>query len=82
MFRGGLGFNFRVTPKFAIQPELTYLKFLNKDTDPSISWVIFGIGFNFGALPQYGSPETEPAAPAAAAPVAAPSPPPTPAPAQ
>jgi hypothetical protein len=56
MFRGGLGFNFRVSPKFAIHPEVTYLKYLNKTEDPSISWVIFGLGFNFGNLPQYGTP--------------------------
>jgi hypothetical protein len=55
MFRGGLGFNFRISPKFAMQPEVTYLKYLNKDTDPAISWVIFGLGFNFGNLPHYGS---------------------------
>jgi hypothetical protein len=55
MLRGGLGFNFRISPKFAMQPEVTYLKLLNKDTDPSISWVVFGLGFNFGNLPQYGA---------------------------
>ena len=64
MFRGGLGFNFRISPKFAMQPELTYLKFLNGTNDPDISWVIFGLGFNFGALPEYGKHEE--AAPAAA----------------
>lgn len=59
MARGGLGFNFRISPKFAMQPEVTYLKYLNKDTDPSISWVIFGLGFNFGSLPQYGAAPPE-----------------------
>jgi len=83
MLRAGLGFNFRITPKFAMQPEFTYLKVLNKDTDPAISWVIFGLGFNFGALPEYGKHEEEApaAAPAAAAPAAA-EPAPAPAPAQ
>jgi hypothetical protein len=62
MLRGGLGFNFRISPKFAMQPEVTYLKLLNKSTDPAISWVIFGLGFNFGALPEYGKkgPEKAP----------------------
>lgn len=55
MVRAGLGFNFRVSPKFALHPEATYLKYLNKDNDPPISWVIFGLGFNFGNLPQYGA---------------------------
>ncbi len=59
MFRGGLGINFRISPKFAMQPEVTYLKYLNKDTDPAISWVVFGLGFNFGNLPQYGAPAAE-----------------------
>jgi len=61
MVRGGLGFNFRISPKFAMQPEVTYLKYLNKDSDPSVSWVLFGLGFNFGNLPQYGGGAKEPA---------------------
>jgi hypothetical protein len=60
MMRGGLGFNFRISPKFAMHPEVTYLKLLNKDTDPSISWIVFGLGFNFGNLPHYGAAEPEP----------------------
>lgn len=59
MARGGLGFNFRITPKFALHPEVTYLKYLDKDDEPSISWVIFGLGFNFGNLPQYGASAPE-----------------------
>lgn len=53
MMRGGLGFNLRVSPKFALQPEITYLKYLNGDNDPAISWLVFGVGFNIGALPDY-----------------------------
>ncbi|HYP91074.1 MAG TPA: hypothetical protein VEQ59_23070, partial [Polyangiaceae bacterium] len=59
MFRGGLGFNFRISPKFAMQPEVTYLKWLNKSADPDISWVVFGLGFNFGNLPTYGKAAPE-----------------------
>jgi hypothetical protein len=59
MLRAGLGFNFRISPKFAMHPEATYLKFLNKDTEPKISWVVFGLGFNFGSLPEYGSASAE-----------------------
>lgn len=59
MFRGGLGFNFRISPKFAMQPEVTYLKWLNKAEDPDISWVVFGLGFNFGNLPTYGAKPAE-----------------------
>jgi hypothetical protein len=56
MLRGGLGFNFRISPKFAMQPELTMLKFLNKSEDASVTLFLFGLGFNFGALPEYGAP--------------------------
>jgi hypothetical protein len=57
MLRGGLGFNFRISPKFAMQPEITVLKFLNKSEDASVLLYLFGLGFNFGALPVYGTPE-------------------------
>jgi hypothetical protein len=60
MLRGGLGFNFRISPKFAMQPELTVLKFMNKSEDPSVLLYLFGLGFNFGALPEYGSKEETP----------------------
>jgi hypothetical protein len=56
MLRGGLGFNFRISPKFAMQPEITVLKF-NKSEDASVLLYTFGLGFNFGALPVYGAPE-------------------------
>ena len=60
MLRGGLGFNFRISPKFAMQPEITLLKFLNKDEDASVTLFLFGLGFNFGALPEYGTKEAPP----------------------
>ena len=61
MLRGGLGFNFRISPKFAMHPEITMLKFLNKDEHPSVTLFLFGLGFNFGNLPGYGSTEAPPA---------------------
>lgn len=62
LLRAGLGFNFRISPKFAMQPEITMLKFLNKSTDPGVLLYLFGVGFNFGALPEYGgkAPEKTP----------------------
>jgi hypothetical protein len=35
----------------------TVLKFLNKTDDASVLLYMFGLGFNFGALPVYGTPE-------------------------
>jgi len=55
MFRGGLGFDFRVTERFAIHPELTVLKSLNADNEDSVLLYMAGIGFNFGNLPKYGA---------------------------
>lgn len=57
ILRAGLGFNFRVSPKFAMQPELTMMQFLNADDKASVRLFIFGLGFNFGSLPVYGAPE-------------------------
>jgi hypothetical protein len=54
MLRGGLGIEFRVSPKVGLHPELTLLRYLGSDSKPAISWVVFGLGFNFGALPQWG----------------------------
>ena len=52
MLRPGLGFDFRVAPNFALHPEFTFLKVLEEDTGV---FYVFGIGFNFGNLPKYGS---------------------------
>ena len=54
MIRGGLGVEFRQSSKFGFHPELTYLRYVGADTEPAISWVVFGFGLNFGALPQWG----------------------------
>jgi hypothetical protein len=94
--RFGLGFNARVSPKFAIQPELTFLRALNPPTDTefeNVTLFIFGVGFNIGNLPDFsdvnGAPPPappaaapEPAPAAAAALPAATVPPAAPAPAQ
>jgi hypothetical protein len=59
MFRGGLGFDFRLTPKFAMHPEISVLKTLNgPDEDSSLLYMI-GLGFNFGNLPKYGAEPVE-----------------------
>ncbi len=54
MIRAGLGLDFRVTPKFGLHPEVTYLKYVGSDSKPAISWVVVGVGFSFGALPHPG----------------------------
>jgi hypothetical protein len=36
------------------------LKFLNKTEDASVTLFLFGLGFNFGALPEYGTKEAAP----------------------
>jgi len=55
ILRAGLGFNFRISPKFAMQPEVTMLQFLNDDNEGKVRLFIFGLGFNFGNLPKYGT---------------------------
>jgi hypothetical protein len=59
MLRGGLGFNFRISPKFAMQPEITVLKWLNKSDEPDVLLYLFGLGFNFGSLPEFGGAEKD-----------------------
>jgi hypothetical protein len=49
LFRGSLGFQFRVSDKFAIHPEMTILK--SFETAGTI--ISAGIGFNFGSIPGY-----------------------------
>jgi hypothetical protein len=64
--RFGLGFDFRITPGFALHPEITFLRGLGSDNT-----LIYtaGIGFNFGAMPDYddvgggSAPVPPPAAP-------------------
>src|SRR5690606_1636437 len=50
--RAGLGVNLRITPRFAIHPEVTFLRsFKDDDRDNTVSGAMsymFGIGFNFG----------------------------------
>lgn len=60
ILRAGLGFNFRISPKFAMQPEVTMLQFLNDDNEGKVRLFIFGLGFNFGSLPKYGTEAEEP----------------------
>lgn len=51
MLRPGIGFNFRISPRFALHPEITFLKPLE---DNSGILYTFGLGFNFGNLPKFG----------------------------
>ncbi len=60
ILRAGLGFNFRISPKFAMHPEVTMLQFLNDDSDAKVRLFIFGLGFNFGSLPKFGADSEEP----------------------
>lgn len=55
ILRAGLGFNFRVVPRFALHPEVTMLQFMNGDDESKVRLFIFGLGFNFGNLPVYGT---------------------------
>lgn len=87
--RFGLGFDARVSKKFAVHPEITFLRALNPPTDTvfkDVTIFVFGVGFNLGALPDYsdvgGSAEpVAERAPPSAAPLPAATPATTPAPA-
>lgn len=54
MLRPGLGFNFRISERFALHPEITFLKTLKGSGEDSALLYMFGLGFNFGNLPKYG----------------------------
>ena len=54
MLRPGLGFDFRISERFALHPEITFLKTLKGSDEPSVLMYMFGLGFNFGNLPKYG----------------------------
>ena len=62
-WRAGLGVNLRVTPGFALHPEITFLR--SSRAEPSGASVtsamsyMFGIGVNFGHLPRYGFAESD-----------------------
>jgi hypothetical protein len=83
--RVGLGLNIRVSQKFAIQPEFTVLRPIERGGDEGVIYVV-GVGFSFGKLPIYEQEAAPPAtAPGAPAPAPGPAPPPAtqyPAPAQ
>lgn len=55
--RLGVGIDFRFSRKFAIHPEITFLRGFEKDDTSvvqSAMTYMFGIGFNFGNLPDFG----------------------------
>jgi len=59
--RPGLGFDFRISDGFALHPEVTYLRTLKSADENWSSIFEFGVGFNFGSLPKYGSSNEAPA---------------------
>lgn len=61
MLRPGLGFDFRLSERFAIHPEVTFLKTLKGSDEDSSLLYVFGLGFNFGNLPKYGAGSEAPA---------------------
>jgi len=73
MGRLGVGFDFRITEKFAIHPELTFMQEFGNEN--LLLWVA-GVGFNIGAQPDY-SDLAQPAPVAPPAPTGAPPPPAT-----
>jgi hypothetical protein len=52
--RLGVGFDFRIGQHFALHPEVTFLKAFSS-TDAV--FYVFGLGFNFGAMPDYSDLE-------------------------
>jgi hypothetical protein len=69
MARLGVGFDFRVSRRFAVHPEVTLMRQFTGSED--LLLCVGGIGFNFGAQPDYSDlasapkpPDTEPAPPA------------------
>jgi hypothetical protein len=49
--RLGIGLDFRIFDSFAIHPEVTFMKSFDDSSDNLL--YIFGLGFNFGHLPDY-----------------------------
>lgn len=54
MGRLGVGFDFRISPRFAIHPQVTFLRTFEEE---SALLYMAGIGFNFGNLPSFGAGE-------------------------
>ncbi|HZF54335.1 MAG TPA: hypothetical protein VE093_37070 [Polyangiaceae bacterium] len=84
MFRGSLGFQFRIGERFAIHPEISLLK----SFEGAGTVINAGLGFNFGSIPGYKDLSEDPemperprpgAPPPGAAPMSAPMPAPMPA---
>jgi hypothetical protein len=70
--RFGLGADFRITPGFALHPEITFLRGLGSEN--TIIYMA-GLGLNFGAMPNYDDVGGEPPPPAAPPPGYYPPPP-------
>jgi hypothetical protein len=62
--RLGVGFDFRFTKRFAVHPEVTFLRSFSQDDDTQLEGALtymFGIGFNFGNLPDFAVDAEQPA---------------------
>jgi hypothetical protein len=78
MARLGAGFDFRVSRKLAIHPEVTLVRQFTGSQD--LLFCVGGIGFNFGAQPDYSDLARAPNLPTAPLPPASPAPPAAPVP--
>jgi hypothetical protein len=79
IFRGTVGFQFRVSKGFAIHPEFSLMKGLAAGNNAGTVYTA-GIGFNFGTLPGYEDRAGEPEGPVQPGPGPAPGPGAAPAP--
>lgn len=57
-FGGGGNFQIRVSEKFAITPGFEFMRIVSAtDDQESVTFLNFGVGFNFGSFPSFGAPE-------------------------
>jgi hypothetical protein len=55
LLQAGIGLDFRISPTFAIHPEMSLLRRVLAPDDTDLIWFTFGLGFDWGALPRYES---------------------------
>jgi hypothetical protein len=56
LLQAGLGLDFRLSSYFAIHPEMSVIRRLSGPAGSAMIWYTFGLGFSWGALPNYGLP--------------------------
>lgn len=60
LFQAGLGLDFRISPRFAVHPEMSMLTRASGAAGAAgaagaeMRWYTFGVGFKWGVLPSYG----------------------------